>query len=200
MSSQLSEPLASEFAPRQMLSAKSAEKVQALVAAAMDELRLHGFDGLTVRNVARRAGVAPATAYTYFASKEHLVTEAFSRRLHELPPPSRNARHTAAEAVADALDDLCEFIAAEPALAQACTIAMLSSDPDVERLRTSIGVRMHDRLVVAAGDDADAGALVAIDLMVAGALVYAGMRHLSYGDLGSVLSDAASRVLDGADR
>ena len=25
--------------------------------------------------VARRAGVAPATAYTYFASKEHLVAE-----------------------------------------------------------------------------------------------------------------------------
>ena len=29
----------------------------------------------------RRAGVAPATAYTYFSSKSHLVAEVFWRRL-----------------------------------------------------------------------------------------------------------------------
>ena len=197
MSSHLSEPVISELAPRQLFSAKTAEKVEALVVAAIEELRIHGFDGVTVRTVARRAGVAPATAYTYFASKEHLVTEAFARRLQELPPPSHDARRSVVESVAEALDELCEFVAAEPALAQACTVAMLSSDPDVARLRTLIGTHMHDRLAIAAGEGADAGALAAIDLMVAGALVYAGMGHLRYGDLGSVLSDAASRVLDG---
>ena len=37
--------------------------------------------------MARRAGVAPATAYTYFASKEHLVTEVFWQRVRELDRP-----------------------------------------------------------------------------------------------------------------
>src|SRR4051812_34906156 len=47
-----------------------------------------GYDGLTVRSVARRAGVAPATAYTYFSSKDHLVAEVFWRRLQALDPAS----------------------------------------------------------------------------------------------------------------
>ena len=51
------------------------DRVDALVAATIAELRARGYDGLTVRNAARRAGVAPATAYTYFASKDHLVAE-----------------------------------------------------------------------------------------------------------------------------
>ena len=50
------------------------------MAAALVELRVSGYDGLTVRNVARRAEVAPATAYSYFGSKDHLVAEVFWRR------------------------------------------------------------------------------------------------------------------------
>ena len=48
-------------------------------------MRAVGFDLLTVRSVAARAAVAPATAYTYFASKNHLVAEAFWRELQRLP-------------------------------------------------------------------------------------------------------------------
>ena len=59
----------------------------------MDELRAR-LRRLTVRNVARRAGVAPATAYTYFASKDHLVAEVFWRRLRGPPtaPPTGDDR------------------------------------------------------------------------------------------------------------
>ena len=48
--------------------------------AAADEARERGYEGMTVRSVARRAGVAPATAYTYFASKDHLLAEVLWRR------------------------------------------------------------------------------------------------------------------------
>src|SRR5690606_23747154 len=55
------------LAPRRHLSDRQARTVAGLLDATVDELREVGFDGLTVRNVARRAGVAPATAYNYFA-------------------------------------------------------------------------------------------------------------------------------------
>src|SRR5919198_6181137 len=65
---------------RRRLTERQAETVRRLTEAAVVEVRETGYEGLTVRNVARRAGVAPATAYTYFASKNHLITEIFWRR------------------------------------------------------------------------------------------------------------------------
>jgi len=60
--------------------------VATLVQAAEDETEEVGYAGLTVRGVARRAGVAPATAYTYFSSKDHLLAEVLWRRTEALPP------------------------------------------------------------------------------------------------------------------
>ncbi len=40
-------------------------------------LRETSYADLTVRAVAKRANVAPATAYTYFSSKNHLVAEVY---------------------------------------------------------------------------------------------------------------------------
>ena len=49
------------------------ETFRKLVSAALDTLRGSSYADLTVRGVAARARVAPATAYTYFSSKNHLV-------------------------------------------------------------------------------------------------------------------------------
>ena len=57
-----------------------------LVRATGEEVEEVGYSGLTVRNVARRAGVAPATAYNYFSSKDHLLAEVLWRRIQALPP------------------------------------------------------------------------------------------------------------------
>ena len=193
MSSQVS-----ETATRQWISPKQAETAQSLVAAALDELRAAGYEGLTVRNVAKRAGVAPATAYNYFSSKDHLVTEVFSRRLQGLPEPDQAPGSTPAQRVAVALDGLAHHVAAEPELAHACTVAMLGADPEVWRLRERIGTQLHRLVATAAGDAVDPGAVAAIDLLVTGALVHAGMGHVAYDELGAILADATRRLLDGA--
>ncbi|HLH28588.1 MAG TPA: helix-turn-helix domain-containing protein, partial [Acidimicrobiales bacterium] len=62
-------------ATRRRLTERQAEVVADLVRAAAAEVDEAGYDGLTVRSVARRAGVAPATAYHYFSSKDHLLAE-----------------------------------------------------------------------------------------------------------------------------
>ena len=96
-------------APRRTLSSRQAIAVERLVEAAVREIRAKGYEGLTVRNVAARACVAPATAYTYFASKDHLVTEVFWRRLRALPEPAFAGKRSAPVRVAESLRDVIAF-------------------------------------------------------------------------------------------
>lgn len=183
---------------RRTLSVRQAQTVLGLTAAAVDEVRVIGYAGLTVRGVAKRAGVAAATAYTYFTSKEHLVTEVFWRRLEALPETPLDRRRSATARVSATLSDFALLVADEPELAAACSIAMLAPDPDVKLLRDRIGVEMHRRLRLAVGDDADPAVLRSIELAITGALVQAGMGHLPYHDLPDRLTEAAALLLAGA--
>ncbi len=191
-----SEPTAAPEATRRRLSARQADTVDRLTAAAVDEVREHAYDGLTVRNVAARAGVAPATAYTYFSSKDHLVAEVYWRRVQALPAGTPDASQTPAERVAATLSELALLVADEPELAAATTVALLSPEPDVKVLRDRIGATWHDRIVTALGDDARADTVGALDLAVSGALLQTGMGHLSYDDLPDLLAQVATTVLE----
>jgi AcrR family transcriptional regulator len=181
---------------RRGLDGRQAVRVGALVDATVAELRAHGYDGLTVRNAARRAGVAPATAYTYFGSKDHLVAEVFWRRLDALPLTAIDGRRTPLARVSAALRDLALAIAAEPALAAASTTAVLANDPDVHRLRNRIGAVFNSRIAAALGDDADPAVLRALNLALAGALLQAGMGYFSYAELADRMDEVATVLLE----
>ena len=173
---------------RRRLTDRQADTVQRLVDAVVPEVRKRGYNDTTVRSVARRAGVATATAYTYFASKDHLFAEVWWRRLRALPR-ARTAK--------TAIRDICLLVADEPELSAACTIAMLAGDPDVAHLRDRIGGEIRHRLVDALGADADPTALAALEFALTGALLQAGMGHISYADLATELGDVATLVLRG---
>lgn len=49
------------------------ERQRDLLAAALERFAADGFDGTSVHDVARQAGVATGTVYLYFPSKEHLL-------------------------------------------------------------------------------------------------------------------------------
>lgn len=187
-------------ATRRRLSARQADTVARLTAAAVDELRAHSYDGLTVRNVAARAGVAPATAYTYFSSKDHLVAEVYWRRVQSLPLTGSNdtlePTWAPAKRVAATLSELALIVADEPELAAATTVALLAAEPDVKVLRDRIGATWHDRIVTALGDDARDEIVTVLDLAVSGALLQTGMGHLSYADLPDLLTEVATTVLE----
>jgi AcrR family transcriptional regulator len=188
---------ADDEATRRRLSPRQAETVRRLGDAVVAELAQVGFDRLTVRNVARRAGIAPATAYTYFTSKGHLVAEVFWRRLRALPDTPVDAAAPTADRAGAALRDLARFVASEPALSAACTPALLGAEPDVRHLRDRIGGEVHRRLAaaVSAGGEPVDDIVVALDLMVAGALLRAGMGHMSYDDLADALPALAQIVI-----
>ncbi|MBS9373799.1 putative HTH-type transcriptional regulator [Rhodococcus sp. B50] len=183
---------------RRRLTEKQADTVARLTQAAVEVLREEGFAGLTVRMVAARAGVAPATAYTYFSSKEHLVAEVFWRRLaNAATADAADAGNTSrADRVVAVLRGIALLLADEPELAAAVTSALLGHDPDVEHLRARIGLDIRHRISAALGADSDPDELEALELLYAGALVRAGMGYGTYEKLADRLETSARLLLE----
>jgi AcrR family transcriptional regulator len=182
---------------RRELNPRQARTVQRVAAAACEELRDVGYEAMTVRSVAVRAEVAPATAYTYFSSKDHLVAETFWRQLGERPRLEATMRSPLKRVIA-VFDDLASFLAGEPELAAAATTALLSSDPDVRALQVLIGVEINTRVAEALGPGASPAVLDALGLAWSGAMLQAGMGHARYADLGERLARVARLVMAGA--
>jgi AcrR family transcriptional regulator len=66
---------ASAAGPTGARAKRSAERRQAILAAALEEFSGHGFEATRLEDVARRAGVAKGTIYLYFTDKETLFQE-----------------------------------------------------------------------------------------------------------------------------
>jgi len=180
------------------VSARQAGTVERLLAAGGEELRAVGAETLTIRTVAGRAGVSAATAYTYFASKNHLYAELFWRFLaeddHEPTGDGATAR------LQSVTRHLAARLAAAPELAAAVTPALLGTDPDVERLRLRIGADLVDRFRRAlAGPDrvADPDLVEAVALAFSGALLQAGMGLMTYTEMGERLDAVVATIMRG---
>ncbi|WP_173100281.1 TetR/AcrR family transcriptional regulator [Actinomadura verrucosospora] len=194
MSSQVTSP-----ALRQGLNARQAETVENLMAAGLQELRAVGHEVLTIRTVAQRAGVSPATAYTYLSSKNHLFAELFWRHLSE-DGGGAPAGARATERLQATVRALTARIVAEPELAAAVTPALLGGDPDVARLRLRIGGEFYARFEAALAGDrrpADAAVLEVLVLTFTGALLQAGMGLLTYDQIADRLVSAVEVIMRG---
>lgn len=180
--------------PHRRLTKRQADTVRKLTEAAVEEVRSTGYGGLTVRNVAARGGVAPATAYTYFSSKNHLITEVFWRRLNTQDTAPDGGR-PGVEAVVRTMREVALLVADEPELAAACTSAMLGEDPDVEHLRERIGLEWRRRITAALGQQYDSRVLHALELSLAGAMLEAGMGYGSYERMADHLESTARLIM-----
>ena len=183
---------------RRRLTPRQAEVVMQLVRATGEEVEEVGYAGLTVRTVARRAGVAPATAYTYFSSKDHLLAEVLWRRMEALPPVDPDGEGPVSERLAEAVRSMVLFTAESPALVDACTVALLSPNPDVKHLRDRIGAQIHRRLAAALGPGTDPLVVRMLETSFSGSLLIAGMGHMPYTDIPDFLVAAAELLLDRA--
>jgi AcrR family transcriptional regulator len=191
-------PVVDIEATRRRLSARQAEVVANLVEAAEEETEEVGYAGLTVRGVARRAGVAPATAYTYFSSKDHLLAEVLWRRMEALPAVVTDESVPLDERVERTVRDMIPFAAERPALIDACTVALISPTPDVSHLRDRIGAHTHRRLTAAVGPGVDPRVVRVLEAAYSGALLTAGTGHRSFLDIPAFVADAAALLVAGA--
>ena len=181
--------------PRQGLNARQAETVERLLEAGSEELRAVGHEALTVRTVAQRAGVSPATAYTYLASKNHLFAELFWRFLAE--DDTDPVGDDPVARLRSVTRHLAARLAGAPELAAAVTPALLGTDPDVERLRLRIGAELVARFRTALGESTDPAVLETVALAFSGALLQAGMGLMTYTEMGERLDAVVAVIMRG---
>lgn len=175
------------------------ETFRKVLAAGVEMIRESTYADLTVRAVAARAKVAPATAYTYFSSKNHLIAEVYLDLLKQVPyfTDVNEPMHVRVE---QALRSMALTVADDPEVAAACTTALLTgTDPTVRRVRDRIGAEIHRRIRSAVGPDADARVVAALEMTFFGALVNAGSGVFTYHQIADRLSYVVGLIL-GEDR
>lgn len=108
---------------------------------------LHGFDSITIDEVARRSGVAKTTIYRHFRSGDELVLASVEEMIEEIQPPDTGSFREDMRAVIGSFLE----IAAVPALRQ-LFVSMLNraiADPEfAEMYRTVKEQRHHPMRVV----------------------------------------------------
>ncbi|OBI29607.1 TetR/AcrR family transcriptional regulator [Mycobacterium sp. E2238] len=175
------------------------ETFRKVLAAGIETLREKSYADLTVRAVAARAKVAPATAYTYFSSKNHLIAEVYLDLVRQVPyfTDVNDPMPTRVEQV---LRHLALVVADEPEVSAACTTALLSggAEPAVRAARDRIGAEIHRRIASAIGPDADPTAVSALEMSFFGALVQAGSGEFTYREIADRLAYVVRLILTGA--
>lgn len=173
------------------------ETIRKIVTAGREMLGETTYADMTIRGVAARAKVAPATAYTYFSSKSHLVAEIYLDLIHEAPYfTDVNDGQTAR--VTKTLRSLALVVADEPEIATGCTTALLSNnDEAVRAVRDKIGLEIHRRIRSAIGPDADPRVVSALEMTFFGALMHAGSGTFTYHEIADKLTFVVDLMLGG---
>ena len=182
--------VAAEQPGRRHLSERQAEVMERLLVAAAEEAAERAYGDISVRTIAKRAGVAPATAYTYFSGKDHLLAEVLWRRMQSspglvdltLPLPER---------VADTVRSMGFDSMGSPAVS-VCTTALLGDGPDVKRVRARLGVEIGHRLAAALGAGSDPAVRNVLQVTYTGALLSAGMGHLAFDAVPGLMAEATA--------
>ena len=175
---------------RRHLSERQAEVMERLLAAAAEEAAERAYGEISVRTIAKRAGVASATAYTYFSGKDHLLAEVLWRQMQSspglvdltLPLPDR---------VAEAVRSM-GFDSMGSSAVSVCTTALLGDGPDVKRVRSRLGVEIGHRLAAALGPGSDAAVRNVLQVTYTGALLSAGMGHLAFDAVPGLMAEATA--------
>jgi len=175
---------------RRHLSERQAEVMERLVAAAAEEAEERPYADISVRAIAKRAGVAPATAYTYFSGKDHLLAEVLWRRM-QASPSLVDLTLPLSERVADTARTMGFGAMGSPAVA-VCTTALLGDGPDVKRVRSRLGAEITRRLEAALGGGEDPAVLNVLQVTYTGALLSAGMGHLAFDAVPTLMAEATA--------
>ncbi|MDA2889550.1 TetR/AcrR family transcriptional regulator [Mycolicibacterium sp. BiH015] len=175
------------------------ETFRKVLAAGLEMLRESSYADLTVRAVAARAKVAPATAYTYFSSKNHLIAEIYLDLMQKVDYFT-DVNDSTATRVEKTLRTMALTLADDPEVAAACTTALLSgNDTTVRTVREKIAGEIHKRIRAAVGPDPDPRTLAALEMTFFGALVNAGSGAFTYHQIADRLSYVVGLIV-GEDR
>ena len=186
---------------RRPLRADAAATRQRVIDAAVDLARTRSIETLTMRDIAAKAGVSVATAYTYFASKQHVYAEVYLAGVHTLTErlrarPPRGA--SAADRVASVVRRAVQGAANTGDVVQATAIALASSDPSVAAIRPRVDEAFDEWMTIAlAGASiADrAATLRVLQLAMFAAFVAVAHGRLTMSEVGGLLDLTVRRMV-----
>lgn len=167
------------------------------------ELALEGgYPAVTMHDVADRAGVARATVYRYFATKDHLLTEVASAWAHHVTDDidALAVGDTPLERLTALLERIVHVAAQEPTLTSAIIQAVTSDDSSVDEARTVLFLFLRDRLSTAIGDpvpERDDVEIVLGHLLLAALISLASLRQ-PVEEVAAMVRTAGHLVLAGA--
>ena len=168
------------------------QTIRKVLDAGLEELRESSYANLTMRAVATRAGVSPASAYTYFPSKSALMAAVYLRFLRALPLHT-DVNDATKTRVSATLRDMAVMVADDPELTAACGAALMADDPAVKPLRDQIGEEVSRRIGAALGPGWPRTVKSTLQMTFAGALMTA--RFVSFPEIAGQLDEAVSLIL-----
>ncbi|WP_329522244.1 TetR/AcrR family transcriptional regulator [Spirillospora sp. NBC_01491] len=173
-----------------------------LLDAARDLALEGGYPAVTMHDVADRAGVARATVYRYFATKDHLLTEVAATWAHRITHDidALAVGETPVERLTALMERIVEVAASERTLTSAIIQAVTSDDSSVDAARTVLFLFVRDRLSAAIGDpvpDRDDVEIVLGHILLA-ALVSLASLHRPVDEVTAMVRTGGRLVLAGA--
>ncbi|GGU97160.1 TetR/AcrR family transcriptional regulator [Actinomadura sp. LOL_016] len=113
-----------------------------------------GYPAVTMHDVADRAGVARATVYRYFATKDHLLTEVAATWAHRVTDDidALAVGDTPVERLTALLERIVHVAADNVTLTSAIIQAVTADDSSVDDSRDVVFLFLRDRLSAAIGD------------------------------------------------
>ncbi|MGI5164802.1 TetR/AcrR family transcriptional regulator [Spirillospora sp. CA-253888] len=161
-----------------------------------------GYAAVTMHDVADRAGVARATVYRYFATKDHLLTEVAAAWAHRVTADidALAVGETPVERLMELLDRIVHVAAEERTLTSAIIQAVTADDPSVDDARTVLFLFVRDRLAAAIGGPVPEREEVEIVLghVLLAALVSLASLHRPVEEVAAMVRTSGRLVLTGA--
>ena len=190
------------FTVTRTLSKDQQARRERLIDSARDLALEGGYAAVTMHDVADRAGVARATVYRYFATKDHLLAELAASWAHEVidDVDALAVGDTPLERLTAMLERIVYVAAAEPTLTSAIIQAVTSDDSSVDDPRNVLFLFLRDRLSTAIGDpvpERDDVEIVLGNVLLAALISLASLRQPPE-EVAAMVRTAGRLVLAGA--
>jgi AcrR family transcriptional regulator len=149
------------------------------------------YSNITMRSIAKRAGVSHGEARAHFRSKDAIVAELYLDRLRAAPLVV-DVEECAQARIAAQFSQLVMLLAEEPGLAAACSSALICDEPSVRASRQRIREELQRRVRTALRSGAWPEVAETLEFGLIGALVHAscgaGTFRQTAEDLASVVA------------
>jgi AcrR family transcriptional regulator len=170
------------------------EVTRAVLRATVELLREVPYAGITMRAIANRAGISVGMLREHFWSKDAIVAEIYLDRLRAVPLDVDVALGTQ-ERIVTQFSALVMLLADEPALAAACSAALVCSDPSVRSVRERIHAEYHRRVRTMLRSGAWPEITETLEFGLVGALVHASCGGPTFQQTADDLANVVAAVL-----